>query len=51
MGQEVATVFDGVGRAGENQVVWDGRGAPSGLYFCRLRSGQNQQTLKLTVLK
>jgi hypothetical protein len=56
MGQEIATVFDGVGQAGENVVVWNGRDkaeevVSSGLYFCKLKSGESQETLKMTVLK
>lgn len=56
MGQEVATVFDGLGQAGENIFVWDGRNlsgqqVAAGVYFCHLRTEASQQTLKMTVLK
>jgi flagellar hook assembly protein FlgD len=56
MGQAVATVFDGIGQAGENIFVWDGRNltgqqVAAGVYFCHLRTAESQQTLKMTVLK
>jgi hypothetical protein len=35
-GREVATLVDEVRGPGEHRVAWDGRGAPSGVYFCRL---------------
>jgi len=51
LGQEVATLVEGEVTAGEQQVAWDARGVPSGVYFYKLRAGAFVQTRKLTLIK
>jgi hypothetical protein len=51
MGQKVATLVDGVQQAGEHQVVWDAADVSSGVYFGRLESGINNNTMRLVLLK
>jgi hypothetical protein len=51
MGQKVATVVDEVQEAGEHRVVWDAEDFKSGVYFGRLETSENQQPIKMIVLK
>jgi hypothetical protein len=51
LGQEVATLVDGVFAPGSYQVSFDGQRLPSGLYFARLISGPNTQVRKLMLVK
>lgn len=55
-GRLVRTLVDGVRPAGRGSVVWNGRDEwgrtlASGVYFCRLRSGDTVQTRKLVLMK
>jgi carboxypeptidase T len=51
LGQEVATLVDGIRDAGPSEVTWDARSAPSGMYFYTLQSGTNRASRKLLILK
>jgi hypothetical protein len=51
MGQKVAVLFDGEQQAGEHKVVWDTGDVTSGVYFGRLESGNNNQNIKLILLR
>ena len=56
LGQEVRTLVDAHKRAGQYEVVWDGRDArghkvASGLYFCRLKAGVFNKTIKMVLLR
>lgn len=51
LGQEVATLADGVLDAGMYRVQWNASGVSSGVYFCRMQSGSFTQTRKLVVSK
>ena len=51
LGQEVATLVDEVRDAGEYTAVWDAHGSPSGVYFCRLQSGNSILTGKLLLVR
>jgi hypothetical protein len=56
LGQEVATLVDGIRSAGEHSVTWNGRngtGTPlsSGVYMYVLRSGDNVQTQTMLLAK
>jgi len=50
-GSEVATLVDGVKSIGSHSVVWNGSGAPSGIYFCRLTANGQSETRKMLLLK
>jgi hypothetical protein len=50
-GQEVANLVDGFQAAGYHEVVFDGSGLASGLYFYRLQAGTYSDTKKLMLLK
>ncbi len=52
----VTTLVDGFQSAGEQTVNWDGKNsrgvtAASGIYFCRLRSGNHTEVQKLVLLR
>ncbi len=56
LGERVKTVFNGLGQAGENSVVWNGdndrgQAAASGVYFYRLKAGDFQQSRKMILMK
>jgi hypothetical protein len=55
-GQKVATLVDGVYRAGSYTIRWDGRNRegrmlPSGVYVARLRAGEQVATRKLVLVR
>jgi hypothetical protein len=52
IGQKVATLFDGVAKAGEyHQVGFDGLRLASGVYFTRIEFGGKQLLKKMLLLK
>jgi 5'-nucleotidase len=51
LGQEVATLFEGVSDAGSYQREWDASGMPSGLYFYRLQSASFTETRRMMFVK
>jgi hypothetical protein len=51
VGEEVATLVDGVKFAGRYIVEWNARDAPSGVYFCRLTSNSYSETRKLLLIR
>jgi len=56
LGQKVQTLVDGFQAAGTQSAVWNGRNedgstASSGMYFCRLESGNTIQTQKMLLTK
>lgn len=51
LGQEVATLVNGVKRAGSYEVKFDGSKLSSGIYFYRLKAGQNIMTKKMILLQ
>jgi hypothetical protein len=51
LGQEVATLVDGVLDAGYRTATWNAANFPSGVYFYRLRAGDFVQTRKLAIIK
>ncbi len=52
LGQEVATLFDGVATAGEyHQATFDASHLASGIYFSRLKFGGKMQVKKMLLLK
>ena len=42
---------EGVMAAGEHEVVWNAAGFPSGVYFCRMKTGTTEKTIKMTLVK
>jgi hypothetical protein len=51
LGQEVATLVNGVKQAGRYEVQWNPRGLPSGVYMYRLTAGAFTTTRKLVLLR
>ncbi len=51
IGQEVATLVNEFKNAGRYSAVWDAKGIPSGVYFCRLQAGNAVELKKMTLLK
>jgi hypothetical protein len=51
LGQEVATVTDGVVNPGSYSVVWEAKELSSGIYFIRMEAGEFVQTRKVALLK
>lgn len=50
-GAVMATLLDRPLPAGRYTATWNGAGAASGVYFCRLRAGSVTQTQKMVLLK
>ncbi len=56
MGRRVRTLVDGFQAGGTHTVAWDGmddggRLQPAGVYFARLRAGDAQQTIKMSLVR
>jgi hypothetical protein len=51
LGQEVATLFNGLQNAGNYVLSFNGEGLASGVYFYRLQSGNISTTKKLILMK
>ena len=51
LGREIVTLVDERQSAGIHSVYWDASDRSSGIYFCRLASGGQTQTRKMTLLK
>lgn len=56
LGERVRTLVDEKQKAGSHSVKWDGtddedHSVPSGIYFCRLRADDSEQTGKMVLLK
>lgn len=50
-GAKIATLSEGVMSAGEHEAVWNATGFPSGVYFCRMKAGITEKTIKMTLVK
>ena len=50
-GRRVARLVDGDRSAGRHQVTWDASGIGSGVYLLKIRAGDWQQAMKVTVVK
>jgi len=51
LGRKVETLYDGRQPAGNHIVIWDASGFSSGIYFCRLFSGEKSLIKKMVLLK
>ena len=51
LGQKVKELVNEIKPSGANEVLLDGAGLPSGIYFYRLQAGRFSQTKKLILLK
>jgi cyclomaltodextrinase / maltogenic alpha-amylase / neopullulanase len=51
LGQQIATLRNGMEQAGNHEVQLDGRALPSGVYFYRMEAGEFVQTRKLVLLR
>ncbi len=51
LGQEVASLVNGLKRPGSYTVRFDGSGLPSGVYFYRLQAGSHSDMKKLMLMK
>lgn len=50
-GQIVDTLVDEWRGAGSNTVLWDASSEAAGLYFCRVKSGENSKVMKMMLVK
>jgi hypothetical protein len=50
-GRRVARLVEGDRSAGRHQVTWDASGIGSGIYLLKIRAGQWQEAMKMTVVK
>jgi len=51
LGKEIAVLVHGQLQPGKYEVIWNTGDHPSGLYFCRLRTGDFLQTKKMLLIK
>lgn len=51
LGRLVSVLFEGVAEAGYNEVQFNTSHLSSGIYLCRMKAGDNVQTIKMTVTK
>ena len=51
LGQEVATLYNGIQRAGKYQATFNGSGLASGIYLYRLKAGNVSITRKFILMK
>jgi len=51
LGQEIATLVEGVENAGIHEIYWDAAGAASGVYFYRLTYNNEVLTRKMALLR
>ena len=50
-GQKVATLADDFMAAGKHVVTWDAADFSAGVYFCRVKAGRHENTVKMTMVK
>jgi hypothetical protein len=51
LGQQVAVLADGIETAGEHVASFDARGLASGVYYCRLQSGEHTASMKMLLVR
>jgi hypothetical protein len=50
-GRRQATLFDGVGAEGDHQIQWNAVDVPSGVYFVRIRTGDQIVSKQVSIIK
>jgi len=50
-GKEVSKLLDDFSLPGSFEILWNSNNLSSGLYFCRIQSGQNMSVRKMTLIK
>jgi outer membrane protein assembly factor BamB len=50
-GEMTVRLVDGMIPAGNHEVRWNASGLASGVYFCRIRAGRYDESMKMTLLK
>jgi hypothetical protein len=51
LGERTATLVNGIREAGAHSVIWNAEDYPSGVYFAKLKAGQNVRTVKVVLVK
>jgi len=51
LGRRIACFSEGKMEPGSHQITWDAKGAPSGIYFYKLRAGDFRETKRMLLLK
>ena len=51
MGQKVTTLLNGMGKAGEQNVIWDAKDYASGVYFARLHTAESTNNIAMLLMK
>ena len=51
IGREIATLLDGLLQTGTYEADWEAASYPSGIYFCKLVSGEFSQVRKMVLVK
>ena len=51
LGQKIVTLIDDVQSAGTHSILWNAEGVSSGMYLCRLKAGNQTQTIKLLLMR
>ncbi|MEX2089851.1 MAG: T9SS type A sorting domain-containing protein, partial [Bacteroidota bacterium] len=51
LGREVRTLFNGIQRGGEHQVLFDASGLPTGVYVYRLVAGEFVESRKMQLVR
>jgi hypothetical protein len=51
LGRKMQTLQEGKLEAGSYSITWDSKGAPSGVYFYRLKAGGEEQTKRMLLVK
>jgi hypothetical protein len=51
LGQHIQTLFDGRMNAGQNEVVWNSKNTPSGIYLYKVSSGVRHASSKMVLIK
>jgi len=51
LGQKIATLFEGNMQAGHHAIAWQADDFPSGVYFARVETAKNSQSIKMVLIK